>query len=622
MASTFFGLNIAYSGLQAANTSINTSGNNIANVHTDGYSKQEVEQKAANPIRTYTTAGSAGAGVMATSIDRSRDAFYDEKFRENQAYVGEYTAKSYYMKSIESYFDETNSKSGFTTIFDQLVTTSCQEVLKNPSSESAKRQLVGDVSSLADYFNSVAGSLQKTQSDLNSELKLTVDTINSYASQIATLNHQINVVSVQGGNSNELRDERDLLVDKLAELVNLDTTETEVGSGMSRYIIRIAGGMTLVDNGDCSELTCVSRRTNEKANQSDIEGLYDIYWPDNSKFNLYSHSIGGKLQALIQLRDGNNEENFTGQITSVGTDADGKDTATISVTNENLLDFNKTNLAQSGIINLGNQNFYYDSWEYTVTYDADGNQTSSYTFHLSDTFNDERLTTSKVGRKAEVGGSIAYMGVPYYMSQMNEWVRTFSQMLNDIACSGYTTDGRDGCNVFSGKVPTDNSQYEFPGTAAYYKKTPGTVTVSSTDDSYYQLTALNMRVSNELDADPSRLATKSVASDGVEQGDLIKQFQQLATNKSVMSFRGSSAHEFLECILADTALNASKADSFQSTYETLRHTIDNQRMSISGVDEDEEAVDLVKFQNAYNLASKVIQILSEMYNRLILETGV
>lgn len=626
LASTFFGLNIAYTGLQAANTNVNTTGNNISNVHTEGYSRQQVDQKAANAMRTYQSAGCAGSGVVTTSIDRIREGFYDEKYRENQAYLGEYKTKAYYMKTIESFFDETTNSAGFTNIFDSLISTSLQEVLKNPSSESAKRQFIGDASSLADYFNSVAGRLQNTQADLNSELKLTVDTINSYASQIATLNHQINVVAVQGGNQNELMDERDVLVDKLSELIDVETQEIEVGSGVTRYIIRVAGGITLVDNGETNNLSCKSRELNEKVNQSDIDGLYDIYWSDNSKFNLYSGSIGGKLEALIHLRDGNNKENFSGKILEAKQGADGKDYAVIEVDNENIKDFNKCNLPEQGIINLGNQNFYYDSWEYTINYDADGKEESAtYKFILSDELNDSKITSSKVGKNAAVGGSLGYMGIPYYMSQMNEWVRTFSQKANDILKDGYTSDGRDGCKLFSGNLKTDRGQYEMPDSAAYYNGTANassSVTVKSTDDSYYRLTAFNLQISDELDRDPTRLATKSDSAGGVEQGDLLRDLYNMATNREIMSFRGTSAHEFLECVLADTALNTSTAESFEGTYDALERSINNQRTSISGVDEDEEAVNLVKFQNAYNLASKVISILAEMYDRLILQTGV
>ncbi len=89
-----------------------------------------------------------------------------------------------------------------------------------------------------------------------------------------------------------------------------------------------------------------------------------------------------------------------------------------------------------------------------------------------------------------------------------------------------------------------------------------------------------------------------------------------------MTFRGCTAREFLECLLGDSGLNAASANSFQNIYENIKESIANHRYSISGVDEDEEGANMIKFQNAYNLASKMISVLNECYDRLINATGV
>ena len=89
-----------------------------------------------------------------------------------------------------------------------------------------------------------------------------------------------------------------------------------------------------------------------------------------------------------------------------------------------------------------------------------------------------------------------------------------------------------------------------------------------------------------------------------------------------MSFRGCDAGEFLTCLLGDVSLNANSAKTFSTTYETMENTLQNQRLSIFGVDQDEEALNLVQYQNSYTLASKMISTFAEIYDRLILETGV
>ena len=103
MSSTFFGLHIAASGLRAANAALNTTANNISNVNTAGYSRQEVKQEANDPLRVFATYGCAGAGVNTIAIERIRESFYDTKFRDNETKLGEYDTKAYYCKMLEEY---------------------------------------------------------------------------------------------------------------------------------------------------------------------------------------------------------------------------------------------------------------------------------------------------------------------------------------------------------------------------------------------------------------------------------------------------------------------------------------------------------------------------------------
>ena len=103
MPSQFFGLNTAYTGLLASNAAMNTTSNNIANVNTEGYSRQKVNQQAANALRVFQTYGCAGAGVETLSIERVRDEFYDTRFWNNNAKVGEYSMKQYYIIFAKPY---------------------------------------------------------------------------------------------------------------------------------------------------------------------------------------------------------------------------------------------------------------------------------------------------------------------------------------------------------------------------------------------------------------------------------------------------------------------------------------------------------------------------------------
>ncbi len=656
MPSQFFGLNIAYKGLLASNAALNTTANNIANVQTDGYSRQRVVQQASQAIRVFQTYGCAGAGVDTLAIERVRDEFYDTKYWNNNANAGEYNIKQYYMQQIEAYFKDDGLSTGFKTIFDKMMIGGMQEWKKDPSSTNAKKQFIGTVGQLTEYFNGLAANMQKLQADVNQEIKLKVDEINSLAGEIATLNKQINVVELSGSKANELRDRRSLLLDQLSLIVDVETKEYPImdlnqpdrETGAHNFIVKIAGGQTLVDGTEYNGLECRARASYEKVNQTDIDGLYDVYWADGQKFNLYNFSMGGNLQGLVQMRDGNYGEYFNGKIESIGrTDDDKHDTVTVSVTQKYLQDLNFSNLSdQGGIISLGNREFYYDSWTYECSYNDKGEKVCSYTFTLSDsTMNPQRLTNDRVGKNAEVGTGLQYQGVPYYMNQMNIWIRTFAQIFNDTLKSGYNTYGDLGCNLLTGNMSAKSEQYNFVDDFRYDTFTyeayqervnelvqggmsqedaekAAALKVSDDVDSYYHLTAMNFDVSEAVELDPDLLSHRYEQGDGVEQDVLLDDLKRIATDTKKMSFRGGNASEFLQCILGDIALNASRANTFQKNFSDISEIINTQRMSISGVDEDEEAVNLVKYQHAYGLSSKMIQVLTEVYDRLILETGV
>ncbi|MCM1252808.1 MAG: flagellar hook-associated protein FlgK [Clostridium sp.] len=608
MPSTFFGLTIASSGLRAANAALNTTGNNISNASTEGYSRQTVITEAANALRVFASYGCAGAGVETIAIERIRDNFYDNKYRENETRLGEYDVKAYYMRTIENYLTD-NNVTGFKTIFNQM-SNALEEITKNASSTSTKAQYVSSVKSMTDYFNNMYGNMQNLQSDVNDEIKMRVDTINSLAQELASVNKQISVIELTGVVANELRDKRDVMLDQLSGIVNIKVQETPIldqdgrESGAYRCIVRIAGDQILVDQDDYRQLECVARTKEEKVNQSDVDGLYDIAWTDGIEFGLYNESMGGELRGLVQMRDGNNGEYFNGTMEGLYYHKE-TTTITVSTTALHLNNMSKCNLSDTGgKINIGSQIYYYTDW----TYDGDGN----YTFTIDNVKSDQPLLPGKEGRDVSIGAEVKYQGVPYYMKQMNEWLRDFAKALNGIFTDGVTADGDDAGIIMTGNYATGVGQYKEAELNDSRRNGKG----------YYYMTAGNVAIVEELIKDASLLGTRGDATNGVEECDQVKKVISMQSDTNQFSFRGRDAGGFLECVLDDAALSAENAETFYTTYLSLETSIDNQRISISGVDEDEEAVSLVKYQNSYTLASKMISVLTEIYDKLILDTGV
>lgn len=613
MPSQFFGLTIASSGLRASNAALNTTANNISNVQTEGYSRQQVTQQAANALRVFATYGCAGAGVDTVAIERVRDAFYDMRFRDNNATLGEYDIKKYYTDTLQQYLDD-DGVSGFGAIYNEF-DAALQTLSTNASSTDAKAQFIATAQKMAEYFNNTAGNLKELQKDINEEIKIRIERINAISTEIATLNKQINVIELTGAKANELRDKRDLMVDELAEIVDVQTQEVKITdindpereTGGTRFIVYIAGGQTLVDDSDYHTLECRSRADNEKINLTDADGLYDIYWDNGNDFNLNNAAMGGALKGLVAMRDGNNNQAFSGMVTSVEKGVAGTE-VTVRVTKDYLKDMNKCNLSETGgSIVIGNTVYYYTTWSFDEA-------SSTYKFIMNDAKCDMVVTASKVAKEAEIGVDINYQGIPYYLSQMNEFIRTFAAKVNEIFMSGYDTNGNNGEMFFTAKKPVAgssivDSQYD---SDAFLKD----------DDKYYEMTAFNLEINDKLLDNADLLGTRSSADVGVEECGKVTELIDALKDKTKFSFRNATAGEFLQSMLSDVALNASNAQTFYETYYGIAVTIENQRTSVSGVDEDEEAANLIKFENAYTLSSKMIQVLTEVYDRLILETGV
>ena len=622
MPSQFFGLTIAGSDLRASNAALNTTANNIANEQTEGYSRQEVTQQAGNALRTFTTYGCAGAGVDTIAIERVRDGFYDVKYWNNNCKYGNYSVKQYYMKTIEDYFkdDGSTGMSGFKTIFDNM-SAALQSITTNSSSTTSKAQFISAAKTLTDYFNNMYGNLQELQKDVNLEIKQNVDQINAIAEKISTLNKQINVIEMSGSKANELRDQRELLIDELSEMIDVDTTEHNIldsaggKTGGTRYIVKIGGGQTLVDANDYNSLTYVARAADEKLNLTDVDGLYNIKWDNGNDFSLANASLNGKLKGLYELCYGNDKANFSGTVAAVD-EANHK--VTVSVTDDKLKNLKESMLCQAGgEITIGNVKYLYTDWSFDEA-------ANTYTFQLSDdTARSPQIIAGMEGKSVRTSEATAYQGIPYYMQQMNTWIRGFADKVNEIFNAGTNAYGDSGTAnkgniLFTGYDNVSGKQYTLDELL--------NGTVWNGYGGYYLLTAGNFSINeallSEYGGDADLLGTRSSDKVGVEECEQVKEVITMLTSKEKFSFRNASANQMLELLLSDIALNASNANTFQKTYEGLKTSIDNQRSSVSGVDKDEEAVSLVKYQNSYTLASKMIQTLTEIYDQLILNTGV
>lgn len=598
MASTFFGLTIAGSGLSTYQASINTTANNISNVKTKGYSRQEALLNAAEAIRVNAKYGMSGSGVETTAINQIRDMYYDIKYWNNNTKLGEYQTKYEYMQQIETAFKDDDTIKGFSSIFSDMY-SALEDLETNPSDESYRNQFISYSTSFANYFKETYQTLINMQEDCNMVIFAQVQKINEIAEEVSLLNQQINVVELQSTKANELRDKRALLIDQLSEIVPVEVEESkaintkypDMDTGATNYIVKI-NGHVLVSNERFNKLEAVAREY--KNNLMDADGLYDVYWDDSTSLNLASPVMSGQLKALYDVRDGNNKENFSGDIKEI---VDDGTISKVTVSNPSMDSVEELNLPPEGKIRLGNKYFEYS--EFAM------NDDGTFTF----TLNSKVENPAKYdGQHVSVGEAVGFMGVPYYMAQMNEFIRGFARNFNEVHSKGQDLNGDPAGNFFTGLHKVTGEDFNLDEG------------VSSWSDSYYSITAENFTVATELFEHPELMSTSSDASKGDEFKDILLELIQFEDQTKI--YRGGTAKTFLETVLSDIAIDTNKVKNFTSNYTNISNVITNQRMSISGVDEDDEALALIQYQNAYNLSSRMVQCMSEIYKRLILETGV
>ena len=212
--------------LQASQTAIETASHNIANANVDGYTRQRVDFVAATP--QYTPSGAVGNGVLVSNVENVRDTLLDVNYRTQSAKSGAASTRRDLLTSVNDVFNEP-ADGALSSTLDQFW-SSWSDLANNPSDTAAKSVVQQRGAEVASTLNRYAKGLDDTSSAARGQLDQQVSNINRYSTQIAEMNHQIVVQEVDGHPANDLRDQRNLLIDKLAAIVPVRTDEQKDGS--------------------------------------------------------------------------------------------------------------------------------------------------------------------------------------------------------------------------------------------------------------------------------------------------------------------------------------------------------------------------------------------------------
>jgi flagellar hook-associated protein 1 len=240
MRSTFHSLETAKRSLFTQQAALSTTGNNIANANTKGYSRQIVNMVASRPIEASgmmrsNAPGQLGTGVEFSSITRIREQFLDAQFRNENKEYGNWSIQLDTLEKLETIVNEP-SDAGLRSILDKFW-KAWHDLSESPEDITARKLIRETSIALTDAFNQASRQLDDLSADLSENIAVKATQINTAISTIASLNGQIIRVEGLGDNANDLRDQRDLLVDELSKIVNITVQDSPEG-----YQVSMGGG--------------------------------------------------------------------------------------------------------------------------------------------------------------------------------------------------------------------------------------------------------------------------------------------------------------------------------------------------------------------------------------------
>ena len=255
--SNFSAINTALKGMMAAQTALDVTSNNIANANTDGYTRQRVSLVESNAISGLVPGAQLGSGVDVADVARIRDTFIDYQIRNENATLEYESTISDTLSNVESLFMEPSA----TGLNKQLDTfwNAWQDVAATPESTSVRTVLKENAVSLTDRLRQTSDQLSAIQDDIQSQIDLNVEDVNSISKRIAKLNTQIEQSVSRGETPNNFMDARDLLVDKLSALGNITVTNLKNGTGEYTGVVEVKlGDLTIVDENGANDIDSVA----------------------------------------------------------------------------------------------------------------------------------------------------------------------------------------------------------------------------------------------------------------------------------------------------------------------------------------------------------------------------
>ena len=290
MQSTFSGLNTMVNGIYTQRLGLNTVGHNISNSNTEGYSRQTAHAAATPSSEVYTLAGASqvGNGSTVTSVIRARDIYADRQYWKENSTDGYYNGKANNYAKIESIFNDSDN-SGVQDAMEKFY-QAWQDCSTTASSDTSRQNVINAGQNFAQSLQIAAKQTKEQIDSLYDDISLSVVKMNRLMGQVVELNKNIAGIEATGAHANDLRDQRDLIVDQLTSMT--DITVYESANGM--YTL-VSNGTTLVNGITKVDLEMSAPKNNTTYSLSDydimIKQTGTVYTPGNGELKAQFEAV-------------------------------------------------------------------------------------------------------------------------------------------------------------------------------------------------------------------------------------------------------------------------------------------------------------------------------------------
>ena len=545
-------LSIAQSGLHAAQAGINTTGQNIANVSTPGYSRQVVEQQPSPSVQYGLT--SVGQGTNVTGINRIYSEFLALQANTARTTSSNLATQSAEMQPINNLL--TDSSSGLSTavldFFNKL-----QNLSSKPSDTSSRQTVISASQNLVARFNDAQKQLTNVNSGLNIQIKDSVTKINEAASQIASLNQQIAVsqTSRGGSNVNGLLDQRDQVVANLSKQVKLTVNEQD-----GNYNVMIGNGVPLVLAFDTYTLESV-------ASTNDPTRLNVSYTPNGgTEVDVTDVLLSGSLGGIFDFRKNilNPTQNTIGQII-------------LAITTD-INTVNKDGLKPSG---EQGTNIFTQPASLATAY-----KTNTGTAGISINIEDTNLLTNSNYILEKTGS-----GDSYSLTRVSDGVEVYSNTaLGNITNAGFSLEIDDATLVDAGDQFLLRPTYS--GASSY--------SVTATINDIATAGAGDAPGTAPAPGDNSNVLAMLAKQTALVMNDGLSSYQD--TLGGLISTVGNKS--------AELKATSAYADQWQQSSSIAME-------NYSGINLEEEAANLLRYQQAYQASGTVLQMARQMFDSIL-----